>query len=144
MYEGEKDDSAMTAMNRPEVPPTEVLPKAKRRTFAARDKGRILDEAETCAPGELAALLRREGLYRSHLAKWRADRKAGGVKALAPAKPGPKPAARPRTSKRTRELERELACTRRKLARAELLLEIQKKTADLLSLELLPVSNEGS
>src|SRR5262245_54062760 len=125
-------------MPRVEVPPTEVLPKAKRRTFSAAYKARILSEAAACAPGELAALLRREGLYSSHLAKWRADRKAGGKKALAPSKPGPKPAPRPRTSERERTLERELQQTRRKLARAELLLTIQKKTADLLTLELLP------
>jgi transposase len=134
----------VTAMPRPEIPPTEVLPKAQRRTFSARYKARILTEAEACKPGELAAMLRREGLYSSHLATWRADRKAGGLKALAPAKPGPKPAPRPRTSERTRALERELAQTRRKLARAELLLTIQKKPADLLTLELLPAPGEES
>lgn len=129
-------------MPRADVPPTEVLPKATRRTFSAAYKARILTEAAACTPGERAALLRREGLYSSHLTKWRAERKAGGKKALAPAKPGPKPAPRPRTSERERALERELAQTRRKLARAELLLTIQKKTADLLSLELLPAPGE--
>ena len=61
-----------------EVPPTEVVPKAKRRRFTASYKMRILDEAELCSkPGEVGALLRREGLYSSHLAQWRKQREYG-------------------------------------------------------------------
>src|ERR671932_1493790 len=66
-------------------PDPEVLPKASRRTFSAAEKLRILHEADTCTqPGQIGALLRREGLYSSHLVKWRRLRAAGQLQALAP------------------------------------------------------------
>ena len=69
----------------------EVVPKAKRRTFSAEYKLRILAEAEACrGHGEVGAVLRREGLYSSHLEKWRLQRKRGVLRALAPQKRGPK------------------------------------------------------
>lgn len=66
-------------------PDPEVIPKAERRRFSAAYKLRILAEADACTQrGQLGALLRREGLYRSHLDKWRAQRRAGALQALAP------------------------------------------------------------
>ena len=62
----------------------EVLPKPKRRQFTAEYKARILAEAAACDPGEVGALLRREGLYSSHLSKWRAQRERGAVAGLSP------------------------------------------------------------
>src|SRR5258706_12171252 len=74
-------------------PDPEVLPKASRRTFSAAEKLRILNEADACPqPGQIGALLRREGLYSSHLVKWRRLRAAGQPPALAPQPPGPKTA----------------------------------------------------
>jgi transposase-like protein len=74
------------------MPDPEVVPKAERRRFTAEYKLRILAEADACTQrGEIGALLRREGLYRSHLDKWREQRRAGALQALAPQKRGPKP-----------------------------------------------------
>src|SRR2546430_8031010 len=73
-------------------PDPEVMPKASRRTFSAAEKLRILNEADACTqPGQIGALLRREGLYSSHLVKWRRLRAAGQLQALAPPPRGPKP-----------------------------------------------------
>jgi hypothetical protein len=62
----------------PDLPDPEVVPMAKRRQFSAAYKRRILEEAESCSePGEVGALLRREGLYSSHLTTWRQQRERG-------------------------------------------------------------------
>ena len=115
-----------------------MSPKATRRRFTAAYKQRILDEADACTKkGELGALLRREGLYSSHLAAWRAARLQDGAKGLAPKKRGP--AARPRVgpeAKRVVELERELRRMTARAERAEGLVDLQKKVAELLGLPL--------
>ncbi len=72
-------------------PDPEVVPRAERRKFSAEYKLRVLAEADACTrPGEIGALLRREGLYRSHLDKWRKARREGTLQALSPQKRGPK------------------------------------------------------
>jgi transposase-like protein len=72
-------------------PDPEVVPKASRRTISAAEKLRILNEVDACTqPGQIGALLRREGLYASHLVKWRRLRAAGQLQALAPLPRGPK------------------------------------------------------
>jgi transposase len=128
----------MTDKERPVVPPTEVRPKAKRRTFSAEFKRRILAEVDSCSkPGEVGALLRREGLYSSHLTEWRGLRKQAELDALAPKKRGPEPA--PVADARDREVEdlkRQLAKTTIRAERAEALIEIQKKVAALLATPL--------
>ena len=79
------------------APVPEVSEKAERRQFTAKYKLRVLQELDRCSePGQVGALLRREGLYSSHLSKWRAQREAGLLQALAPKKRGHKPAERPR------------------------------------------------
>lgn len=107
-------------------PDTEVQPKARRRTFSASDKHRILAEADQCQRGELGALLRREGLYHSHLSKWRAERDNGR---LADTKRGP--VANPDRAE-ARQLQAENERLRRKLADAEAIIDAQKKLAALL------------
>ena len=98
---GERSEPEESAGARPDP---EVEPKAKRRRFTAEYKQQILREAEACAkPGELGALLRREGLYSSHLAKWREQRSAG----LTPRKRGRK-AKDGATAKRLAQAEREV------------------------------------
>jgi len=109
-------------------PDPEVVPKAKRRRFKAEYKLRILREADRCEkPGELGALLRREGLYSSHLAKWRQQRTAG----LTPRKRGRK-AKDVATTKRLAQVERENERLRKKLRQSEYIIEAQKKLSRLL------------
>ncbi len=73
------------------IPNPEVPAQAKRRKFSGEYKRRILEEADKCTePGEIGALLRREGLYSSNLTKWRRQRKAGGLGGLTPQKRGRK------------------------------------------------------
>ena len=118
------------------VPPTEVRPKATRRSFSAEYKTRILAEVDACTkPGEIGALLRREGLYSSHLTEWRGLRKQAEIAALAPKKRGPVPAPPPDARDREiDELKRQLARANIRAERAEALVTIQKKVADLLGM----------
>jgi len=104
---------------------------AGRRRFPASYKLRIIREAESChTPGTVGALLRREGLYTSHLSKWRAELAAGQITRLAD-----KPRGRKATeSKEVAMLERELAALRKKLYRAEKTIDVQKKLCKLLGL----------
>jgi len=97
-------------------------------------------EAEACSrPGQLGALLRREGLYSSHLVTWRRQREQALAQGLAPRKRGRKPTRDPRTE-RIGALERENARLRRKLDEAKLIIDIQKKTSQLLGIKLTDVS----
>ena len=109
------------------VPDPEVPEKAIRRKFTAAYKSRILKEAELCTKvGQLGALLRREGLYYSNIAKWRRQAESG----LTPKKRGPQ---RPDPNiRRIADLEKENAKLARKLKQAELIIDVQKKVADLL------------
>jgi transposase len=114
------------------VPDPEVTPKAKRRTFSAEYKLRILDEAAACTrPGERGALLRREGLYSSHLTHWRRELREGARAGLKPKKRGPK--AEPLVAENA-ALRRENARLQAKLNRAETIIAVQKKLSDLLGL----------
>src|SRR5882672_11691547 len=90
-------------------PEIEVTEKAKRRRHSAEFKARILREAASCTQsGELGAMLRREGLYSSHLSMWRAQADRGGVAALEPKKRGPKAKVVDARDKQIAELQREL------------------------------------
>ena len=109
------------------------LSRPKRRIFSPSYKSRILAEVDGCSlSGQIAALLRREGLYSSHLTDWRKLREQGILSALAPAKPGPKAKERNPLEGRVRELEKEKRALERKLKRAEWLLDISKKGAELM------------
>src|SRR5207249_4500596 len=105
-----------TAMETSGMPvETEVVAKAARRRFTAAEKLRVLREADGCTkPGELGALLRREGLYSSHLAAWRAARRRGELAGLTPHPRGPKAKPGDPRDKKIAELERQ---TRRLQAR---------------------------
>jgi len=123
----------MSQETRIEMADPEVVPKAKRRQFSARYKLRILKEAENCAErGQLGALLRREGLYSSHLTTWRRQREKGQLEALSLKRRGPKPqdALEERLAKLRRENER----LKDRLERAETIIEVQKKLSCLLGL----------
>ena len=111
----------------------EVVAKAQRRRFTAEYKRRIVREADGCKqPGEVGALLRREGLYSSHLAAWRAARRRGELAALGSKRRGPKPQRPDPRQKRIAELEREVRRLRARAERAEALVEVQKKLSALL------------
>ncbi len=112
---------------------TEVVAKAARRRFTAAEKLRVLREADGCTrPGELSALLRREGLYSSHLSAWRAARKRGELAGLTPRPRGPKAKPVDPRDKQIAELERQTRRLQARLERAEGLIELQKKVAQLL------------
>ena len=100
------------------APEVEVLAKAERRRFTAEYKRKILKEADACTkPGELGALLRREGLYSSLLATWRAASRRGELSGLRPQRRGPKGKTRDVRDKRIAELERENRRLKRRAAR---------------------------
>ena len=127
-------------------PDPEVLPKASRRTFSAAEKLRILNEADACTqPGHIGALLRREGLYSSHLVKWRRLRAAGQLQALAPQPRGPKPAPPDPLVEELAQVRAENARLHARLTQAELIIDVQKKVAQLLGASLpTPRSDERS
>jgi transposase-like protein len=114
----------------PAPPDPEVKPKATRRSFTAQQKLRILRETDALEPGELGAYLRRRGLYSSHLSTWRKQREEGLLASLSPKKRGAPP--KPPEARRVTELERELVQLRRKLERAETIIDVQKKLCGLL------------
>jgi transposase-like protein len=116
----------------------EVVPKASRRQFSAAEKLRILQEADACTqPGQIGALLRREGLYSSHLAKWRRLRALGQLQALSPHQRGPKAVADP-IAEELAALRRENARLQAQLTRAETIIDVQKKLSHLLGLPPTP------
>jgi len=119
-------------VNLPVGPDPEVQPRAGRRRFSAAYKRRIVAEAERCAPGEIGVLLRREGLYSSHLTKWRREFAAGAVDASGHRAPGKEELreARQRLAKAERENHR----LREQLDRAETIIAVQKKLSALLQI----------
>jgi transposase-like protein len=117
--------------SRARLPDPEVVPKAKRRQFTARYKLRILEEADRCTErGQIGELLRREGLYSSHLSKWRRLRARGQLQALAPKKRGRK--GRDPVTAELARLRRENERLRADLEKAEIIIDVQKKLAQLL------------
>lgn len=117
------------------VPDPEVVALAKRRRFSVKYKRRMLRAAAACkASGEIGALLRREGLYSSHLTHWRREIEAHDEAALGAKRRGPKPNAAKAEARKIEVLEHDVARLRRKLERAEQIIEAQKKLCDLLGL----------
>jgi transposase len=111
----------------------QVTAKPQRRTYTAEYKRRILKEADACTtPGALGALLRREGLYSSHLVTWRRARARGELAALAPKRRGRKPTPVDPRDRKIAELERQLAALTGRAERAEALVDAPKKLAALL------------
>lgn len=114
--------------------------KAQRRRFTAAYKLQVLQEAGRCMkPGELGALLRREGLYSSHLAAWRAAQRRGDLAGPARRRGPPRRAPDP-SAARVVQLERHLAAAVHRAERAEAIVEVQKKVAELLGAPLPPTA----
>jgi transposase len=123
----------------------QVPAKARRRQFSPEYKQRILREAAAAnAPGEIGALLRREGLYSSHLITWRRQRERGELARLSVQRRGRKAKAVNPLAKRVAELERDKRRLERRLEQAELLLDIQKKASRLLEIPLRSQDDDGS
>jgi transposase-like protein len=123
------------------LPDPEVRPKAKRRQFTAEYKKRILDEADACTtPTQRGALVRREGLYSSHLNSWRRQRDQGILDGLTPKKRGVKPDP---LALENAQLRREIEQLQAQLHRAETIIEVQKKVSQLLGLPTAPPPTNG-
>ncbi len=123
-----------TGVSAGDHPDPEVPERAKRRQFSAEYKLRILREADACkGSGEIGALLRREGLYSSHLVLWRRQRETRALAGMRARKRGPKPKE---VDPRVKQLERENVRLQRRLKQAETIIEIQKKVAGMLGIPL--------
>jgi transposase-like protein len=127
----------------PPRPDPEVVADAKRRTFTAQYKQRILGEADAASaqPGAIGALLRREGLYSSHLVTWRRERQAGIVQGLSPQRRGPRCKSSP-LQEENQKLRRENQRLSEELRKAEIVIDVQKKVGALLGWPLPKVDPE--
>jgi len=115
----------------------EVAAKAERRRFTAEYKQKVLREADNCQrPGEIGALLRREGLYWSNLTNWRKQRESGELAGLSVRKRGPQRREKNPLAERVWELERDNARLKWRAERAEGIVELQKKVSAILGIEL--------
>ena len=124
------------------APDPEVTEQAKRRRFTAEYKMRILREADACKrDGDLGALLRREGLYSSHLVTWRRQRDEIAKAGLKARKRGPKSKG---VDPQVKRLERENARLKRRLEEAETIIDFQKKLSKLLGISLKSPDSEGN
>ena len=123
--EGARRATGVSAGEAATVPDPEVVDKAKRRRFSPEYKLRVLHEADACkGAGEIGALLRREGLYSSHLVLWRRQREAGALAGMRSKKRGPKGREE---DPRLKQQAREIARLQRRLKQAETIIDIQKK-----------------
>ena len=127
----------MTAAARAQpTPDPQVVAKPTRRRFTAEYRLRVLEEADRCTePGQIGRLLRREGLYSSHLTNWRRARRNGSLQGLSPKKRGRKPAERHPLSAQVRRLETKVARLEKELAAAHTILDVQE-VAGLLEFSL--------
>jgi transposase-like protein len=116
-----------------------VVPVARRRRYSSAEKQRILREADLCTqPGEIGALLRREGIYASMLSTWRKQRDQAEQAALQPRKRGPKPNAARAEARQIQQLQEENARLRAELERARLVIDVQKQLSAILGLPTPP------
>jgi transposase-like protein len=128
-----------TVVAAPASASSELSARPRRRTFTARDKLRILADTDRAAEtGGVGAVLRREGVYSSTLCDWRRQRDAGAFGALTPVRRGPKTTQPNPLVAEVALLQRNVAHLTRCLARAEAIIAVQKKLADLLGVPMAP------
>ena len=121
-------------------PDPEVSATVQRRRFTAEYRLRILAQADACKKrGDVGALLRREGLYSSLLTKWRRQRETGALREMRGRRRGPTPRA---VDPRVQQLETENRRLQRKLQRAETIITLQKKVAEILGIPLTPLDDD--
>jgi transposase-like protein len=119
------------------TPDPEVSEKAVRRRFTTEYKLKILAQADQCRnPGDIGSLLRREGLYSSHLTNWRRQREAGILSGLQPKPRGRKPNPDHPLQDEYAKLRKENVRLQKRLKRAELIIDIQKKISQMLGIPL--------
>ena len=132
-----------TVVAAPAAASPELSARPRRRSFTAQDKLRILADTDRAAEaGGIGAILRREGIYSSALTDWRRQRDAGAFGALVPAKRGPKAAEPNPLTAELAVLRRDNARLSLRLTRAEAIIELQKKVAELLGIPLAPSGKE--
>ena len=128
-----EDAPGSAALALPPGADSEVVPRARRRVFSNADKRRIVEAADRCTkPGEVGALMRREGVYSSSLSTWRRQREAAELAALAPVKRGPKADPQRAETLHIAQLTRERDDFKSRLDKALLVIDVQKKLAALL------------
>lgn len=140
---GPERGPGMLTVRELKTPDPEVPAKAQRRKFSAQYKKRILDEADGCKgkPGAVGGLLRREGLYSSHLRTWRKQRERGELEGLSPKKRGRKAKEVNPLAWKVRELEAENRRLQKQLDKAETIIAFQKKLSEMLGI---PLDRKGS
>jgi len=140
--EGARRATGVPSMSGPFVPPDSEVPEKKpRRKYTAAYKLRILQEYDTCTvPGEIGALLRREGLYHSNINTWLRQRDKGALHGLTPRKRGRKAKQVNPLAREVARLERENKKLSQKLKQAEIIIDVQKKISEILGI---PQSNNG-
>ena len=117
------------------VPDPEVAAKRDRRRFTTKYKLQMLEQADQCrTPGETGALLRREGLYSSHLSNWRRLRREGTLQRLSAQKRGPKPAVDTAEKRKIARLRKQNEKLQRELEKAHTIIDVQKKLSKILSM----------
>lgn len=117
-----------------ETPDPQVKPKTARRSFTTAYKLSILEQADQCrSRGEIGALLRREGLYSSHLSTWRELRRQGTLQALTHKQRGPQPSLEPAQRRELEQLRRRNAKLEHELEKARIIIDVQKKLSSLLA-----------
>ena len=127
------------------TPSPEVLEKPVRRRFAVEYKVGILAEADACTEmGQVGELLRREGIYSSHLSNWRRQRDEGVLAGLRPKRRGRKSKAKNPVADENERLQRENHRLKEKLRQAELIIDVQKKVSEMLSIPLKSPDGEGA
>lgn len=122
-------DAGVMAEGRPADPDPEVPQRARRRSFTAKYKLEVLAAYDAAGPGEKGAILRREGLYSSHIAEWRRARDAGALAALAALRGRKRPDPR---DAQIAALRREKERLEQELAKARFVMDVQAKLQALL------------
>ena len=136
--QAEAASNGVTATRR--MPSAAVLEKPKHRIYTPEYKMRIVEEADACTQsGEIGALLRREGLYSSHLVDWRRQYRTGASERLSRQRRGPK--GKDPLVRQKEELERQVARLQERLRQAEKIIEAQKKVSELFGIPLTEESN---
>src|SRR3972149_78825 len=126
-------------------PDPEVPEKRPRRKFTARYKLEVLKKADACTqPCELGTLLRKEGLYSSNLTTWKRQRDQGLLDAMSPKKRGRKKVEKNPLSQEVATLQKENERLRRKLKKAETIIEFQKKISEMLGISQDPDEESDS
>jgi len=127
------------------TPSPEVPEKPVRRRFSVEYKVKILAEADACTEtGQLGELLRREGLYSSHLSTWRRQRDEGVLAGLTPKRRGRKAKTKNPLADNVAKLQRENRRLKEKLRQAELIIDVQKKVSEMLDIPLKSPDGEGT